>query len=205
MAGTVLIVDDDAQVVRHLEYLLRAEGYQVAGASNAAEVRKTVRVFFPDVVLLDLKLPDADGLTLMKEIQKVHPAARYLIMTAYGSIRSAIEATRLGATGYMTKPVDVDELLISVRNALRERVRDEEVLLLRRASSGPPIAPLATKALPRGVDYYPSEAMRSKRLLVTVLCCCSGKVERARTTWHALFTVNPLGLMDRSLRLTALL
>ncbi|MEW6137759.1 MAG: sigma-54 dependent transcriptional regulator [Thermodesulfobacteriota bacterium] len=161
MAGTILIVDDDAQVVRHLEYLFRAEGYQVAGAHDAAEVRNTIHAFFPDVVLLDLKLPDADGLTLMKEIRDIHPSARYLILTAYGSIKSAVEATRLGATDYMTKPIDVDELLISVRNALRERVRDEEVRLLRQADRRPypslPVKPLSGRA---DVDY-PSEAMRS--------------------------------------------
>ena len=161
MAGTVLIVDDDVQVVRHLDYLLRAEGYQVAGAHNAAEVRHTVRAFFPDVVLLDLKLPDADGLTLMKEIRETHPTARYLIMTAYGSIKSAVEATRLGASDYMTKPVDVDELLISLRNAMRERIRDEEVRLLRKTARPPLTTP------PKGIvsDYvpsdYPSKAMRT--------------------------------------------
>jgi DNA-binding NtrC family response regulator len=160
MAGTVLVVDDDAQVVRHLEYLLKAEGYRVASAQNAAEVRNAVRDFFPDVVLLDLRLPDADGLTLMNEIREIHPAARYLIMTAYGSIRSAIEATRLGATDYMTKPVDVDELLISVRNAMRERVRDEEVQLLRRAARGPQITPLTRKVLSHAGDGYPSEVTR---------------------------------------------
>lgn len=161
MAGTILIVDDDAQVVRHLEYLLRAEGYQVAGAHSAVEVRNTIRVFFPDVVLLDLKLPDADGLTLMKEIRETHPSALYLIMTAYGSIKSAVEATRLGATDYMTKPVDVDELLISVRNALRERVRDEEVRLLRQADRRPHTS-LPTKPLSEHAEVdYPSEAMRS--------------------------------------------
>ncbi|MBI5248184.1 MAG: sigma-54-dependent Fis family transcriptional regulator [Desulfomonile tiedjei] len=161
MAGTILIVDDDAQVVRHLEYLLRAEGYQVAGAHNAAEVRRTIRVFFPDVVLLDLKLPDADGLTLMTEIREIHPSARYLIMTAYGSIRSAVEATRLGASDYMTKPVDMDELLISLRNAMRERIRDEEVRLLRKAYRPPhtsrPTRPVSEQA----IHDYPSEAMRS--------------------------------------------
>jgi DNA-binding NtrC family response regulator len=160
MAGTILIIDDDAQVVMNLEYLLRAEGFQVAGAHNAAEVRRTIRVFFPDVVLLDLKLPDADGLTLMKEIREIHPSARYLIMTAYGSIRSAVEATRLGASDYMTKPVDVDELLISLRNAMRERVRDEEIRLLRRADR-PPHTSRPTRPVPEhAVDDYPSEAMR---------------------------------------------
>ena len=137
MIGSILIVDDDAQVVKHLEYLLRSEGYEVAGANDAAEVRRTIRSFFPDVVLLDLKLPDADGLTLMREIRETHPSARYLIMTAYGSIRSAMEATRLGASDYMTKPVDVDELLISIRNAMRERIVEEEIQLLRKARRTP--------------------------------------------------------------------
>jgi DNA-binding NtrC family response regulator len=161
MAGTVLIVDDDAQVVRHLEYLLRAEGYQVAGAHSAAEVRRTIRVFFPDVVLLDLKLPDTDGLTLMKEVREIHPSARYLIMTAYGSIRSAVEATRLGASDYMTKPVDVDELLISLRNAMRERIRDEEVRLLRTADRLPYTGRSTRPVSEHSVSEYPSEAMRS--------------------------------------------
>jgi DNA-binding NtrC family response regulator len=161
MAGTILVVDDDAQVVRHLEYLLLAEGYQVAAVHNAAEVRNTIQSFFPDVVLLDLRLPDADGLALMKEIRDIHPAARYLIMTAYGSIRSAVEATRLGATDYMTKPVDVDELLISVRNAMRERIRDEEVQVLRKADR-PPHATRQTKpASKNALNDYPSESMRS--------------------------------------------
>ncbi len=160
MSGTILVVDDDVQVVKHLEYLLRAEDYQVAGAHNAAEVRNTIRVFFPDVVLLDLKLPDGDGLNLMKEIRAFHPTARYLIMTAYGSIRSAMEAVRLGASDYMTKPVDMDELLISLRNAMRERIRDEEVGLLRKADRRPhtglPTRPKSGHAI---VDY-PSTAMR---------------------------------------------
>ena len=161
MAGTILIVDDDAQVVKHLEYLLRAEGYQVAGARNAADVRRTIRVFFPDVVLLDLKLPDTDGLTLMQEIRAIHPSARYLVMTAYGSIRSAVEATRLGASDYMTKPVDVDELLISLRNVMQERIRDEEVRLLRKAERAPHTSPPARPVPGRAVNDYPSEVMRS--------------------------------------------
>jgi DNA-binding NtrC family response regulator len=161
MAGTVLIVDDDAQVVRNLEYLLRAEGFQVAGAHSAAEVRRAIRTVFPDVVLLDLKLPDADGLALMKEIREIHPSARYLIMTAYGSIRSAVEATRLGASDYMTKPVDIDELLISLRNAMRERIRDEEVRLLRKSHRPPHTSPQTRRIPARAKDAYPSEAMRS--------------------------------------------
>jgi DNA-binding NtrC family response regulator len=161
MAGTVLIVDDDVQVVKHLEYLLRAEGYQVAGAHDAAGVRNIIRSFFPDVVLLDLKLPDSDGLTLMKEIREIHPTARYLVMTAYGSIKSAMEATRLGASDYMTKPVDMDELLISLRNAMRERIRDEEVRLLRKADRPPHTSHSARVVSEYAPGDYPSGAMQS--------------------------------------------
>jgi DNA-binding NtrC family response regulator len=161
MGGTILVIDDDAQVVRYLEHVLKAEGYQVAGARNGAEVRRTIQVFCPDVVLLDLKLPDADGLVLMKEIQEVHPSARYLILTAYGSIRSAVEATRLGASDYMTKPVDMDELLISVRNAMRESIREEEVRLLRKSDRPPHTSRPRPSVSENTINEYPSEAMRS--------------------------------------------
>ncbi len=161
MAGTVLIVDDDAQIVRSLERLLRAEGYQVTGAGDAVEARRAVDVSFPDVVLLDLRLPDTDGMALMKEIQEIHPAARHIIMTAYGSIRSAVEATRLGASNYLTKPFDLDELLVSLRNAMRERIREEEVRLLRKTDRPPHTRPSAKFTSKIDGNDYLSQAMRS--------------------------------------------
>ncbi len=133
MAGTVLIVDDEVQLVRHLAHLLNREGYQAVGVHDAAEARRVVRSIYPDVVLVDLKLPDADGTALMAELQRDHPAAGYIIITAYGSIKSAVEAISLGANDYLTKPFEPDELLIAVKNAIRDRLRQEEISVLRKA------------------------------------------------------------------------
>jgi DNA-binding NtrC family response regulator len=82
---------------------------------------------------LDVKLPDVDGITLMTEIREQHPNARYIIITGHGSLRDAVTAIRLGATDYLTKPVESEELLLSVANALRDRLKDEEISLLRKS------------------------------------------------------------------------
>lgn len=161
MAGTILIVDDEVQLVRHLEYLLRTEGYQVVGVHDGASARKAAESLFPDVVLVDLKLPDVDGTTLMSELLGRNPTAGYIIITAHGSIRSAVEATRRGARDYLTKPFEPDELLVSVRNAMRERMRDEEITVLRKKGTGS--HPSASSNRLRAVEPYdyPSQAMRT--------------------------------------------
>lgn len=133
MGGTVVIVDDEVQLVKHLAHLLNREGFQAMGVHDAAEARRVVKSVYPDVVLVDLKLPDADGTELMAELLREHPAAGYIIITAYGSIKSAVEAISKGATDYLTKPFEPDELLIAVRNAMRERLRQEEISVLRKA------------------------------------------------------------------------
>ncbi|MBI5571269.1 MAG: sigma-54-dependent Fis family transcriptional regulator [Desulfomonile tiedjei] len=160
MAGTVIIVDDEVQLVKHLEYLLKREGYQAIGVHDAEGARKAVLSYFPDVVLIDLKLPDADGTELMKELLQVHPQAGYVIITAHGSIRSAVDATRLGARDYLTKPFDPDELLVAVGNAMRDRLREEEISVLRKAA-GPSFRRKAVgRAMPSEMPDYPSSAMK---------------------------------------------
>ncbi len=160
MAGTVLIVDDEVQLVRHLEHLLRGEGYQVVGVHDAAEARRAVSSVYPDVVLIDLKLPDADGTVLMAELLEVHPQAGYVIITAHGSIRSAVEATRLGARDYLTKPFEPDELLVAVRNAMRDRLREEEITVLRKAARPTYSRKSGTRTAEADSPDYPSEAMQ---------------------------------------------
>lgn len=160
MPGTVLIVDDEVQLVRHLEHLLRSEGYQVIGVHDGEAARKAVSTFFPDVVLVDLKLPDVDGTTLLTELAARHPSAGYIIITAFGSIRSAVEATRRGAREYLTKPFEPDELLVAVHNAMRERLRDEEINLLRKTGRSVFPRRAARTAQPQTTEYA-SEAMRA--------------------------------------------
>lgn len=161
MAGTVLIVDDEVQLVRHLEYLLKGEGYQAIGVHDGASARSAVEKHYPDVVLVDLRLPDIDGTTLMTELQELYPSAGYIIITAHGSIRSAVESTRRGARDYLTKPFEPDELLVAVRNAMRDRMREEEITILRKRASVSYTRRSGTKSTPAESVDYRSEAMKS--------------------------------------------
>lgn len=135
MRGTVLIVDDEVQLVKHLEHILREEGYKVIGAHDAAGAHSAAASFFPDVVILDLRLPDADGTALMQELRQTLPNAHYIIITAHGSIRSAVEATRQGASDYLTKPFEPEELLHAVEQALKDSLKDDEIRVLRRGAN----------------------------------------------------------------------
>ncbi len=160
MRGTILIVDDEVQLVKHLEHILHEEGYKVIGAHNAAGARSVASSFFPDVIILDLRLPDADGTQLMQEMRQNLPNAHYIIITAHGSIRSAVEATKQGARDYLTKPFEPEELLHAVEQALKDSLKDDEIRVLRRGN----ISAYDEKA--DSVDENPladckSEAMRA--------------------------------------------
>ncbi|MFH1117157.1 MAG: sigma-54 dependent transcriptional regulator [Pseudomonadota bacterium] len=161
MPGTILIVDDEVQLVRHLEYLLRSEGYQVVGVHDGEAARKAADSLYPDVVLVDLKLPDVDGTKLMSELLKKNPRAGYIIITAHGSIRSAVESTRRGARDYLTKPFEPDELLVAVRNAMRDRIRDEEINVLRKKGSGLYARSSSSSSEEGQSAEYPSQAMQA--------------------------------------------
>ncbi len=161
MPGTILIVDDEVQLVRHLEYLLKSEGYQVVGVHDGEAARKAADSLYPDVVLVDLKLPDVDGTKLMSELLKKNPTAGYIIITAHGSIRSAVESTRRGARDYLTKPFEPDELLVAVRNAMRDRIRDEEINVLRKKGSGLYSRSSSSSLTEGDSPEYPSQAMQS--------------------------------------------
>lgn len=162
MPGTVLIVDDEVQLVRHLEHLLRGEGYQVIGVHSGAEAKKAVSSFFPDVILVDLKLPDTDGNRLLSELIQRHSSAEYIIITAHGSIQSAVEATRSGAREYLTKPFEPDELLLAVRNAMKERLQEEEINVLRQSGGSTYPRRMATKKTVRSTHHQSSsEAMKN--------------------------------------------
>jgi len=160
MVGSILIVDDEAQLVESIERLLGREGYQTLGACDGASARRAITKFFPDVALIDLKLPDANGITLMSELRDVHPSARYIIITAHNSIRTAVEAMRRGASDYLTKPIDPDELVLAIRDAVQQRLKDEELNLLRKAGRSSRLQK-SGQGYPSTEPRYPSQAMQS--------------------------------------------
>jgi len=120
-APSILLVDDDETLRERLARALRERGYDVRTAGNADDAMKQVHQDSPEMAVLDLKMPGRAGIELLKEIRAHDPATEVLILTGYGSIATAVEATRLGAVGYVPKPVDADEVLSAFARMRGER------------------------------------------------------------------------------------
>ncbi|MEM1261925.1 MAG: sigma 54-interacting transcriptional regulator [Pseudomonadota bacterium] len=117
-AGKVLLVDDDASLLRLLSIRLSSEGYDVEAVESAEQALLTVNQFRPDVVLTDLRMAKMDGIALLHELQQRSPGLRVIIMTAHGTIPDAVKATQGGAFGFITKPIDKEELFDLVQRAV---------------------------------------------------------------------------------------
>lgn len=118
--GQILVVDDEKSQREILKVILKAEGYGVQAAGSATEALRMAEEESFDLVLSDLKMPDNDGLFILDRLFKINPAVCIIIMTAHGTIDSAVEAIKKGAFDYLTKPLDREELLISVARAFEK-------------------------------------------------------------------------------------
>ena len=115
----ILIVDDEAPIRDMLQKgLTQRGGFSVEVAQNGIEATEKIEKDVFDLVLTDLMMPGMDGLELLKTVKGTRPEVMVILMTAYGSIETAVEAMRIGADDYITKPVDFDELLIHISKAL---------------------------------------------------------------------------------------
>jgi len=132
MKGKVLIVDDDRDLRAVLSALFEGE-FQVTEADTGAAVQKAFGQEQPDVVLLDVKLPDADGLELLPQLKKRWPETEVIVLTGYDDVSMAVEAGRLGAYNFVTKPFENTKLLTDIKCALERKEQAEENSSLRRA------------------------------------------------------------------------
>jgi DNA-binding NtrC family response regulator len=131
MARNILVVDDDAMMRSFFAGVLKEEGYAVEEAGGGKEGLEVLNRADFDLVLTDLRMPGISGLDLMREGRKARPGARWVIVTAYGSIGNAVEAMRAGASDYLTKPLrDPEELRHVVRRVLREAEAEARISLL---------------------------------------------------------------------------
>ncbi|OFV99956.1 MAG: Fis family transcriptional regulator [Acidobacteria bacterium RIFCSPLOWO2_02_FULL_61_28] len=131
--GSLLVIDDEPEIRDTLETLLTLEGYQVELASNAqAGLERLERKPF-DLVLLDVALPDRSGLDLLGDVRAANPALPVVMITAYGSVESAVEAMRRGASNYVTKPWDNEKLLAEIATLVSRQRLVEENRELKRA------------------------------------------------------------------------
>ena len=131
MADSICIVDDEPAILNTLSPILEDEGYQISVAKSGTEVLKMVRSDPPDLIILDIWMPELDGLETLKRLRQQFPALLVIMMSGHGSIETAIKATKLGAYDYLEKPLDLEKVTILVRNALHQRKLEEENLNLR--------------------------------------------------------------------------
>ncbi len=132
-SGRILIVEDDASIRVELAELLRDEGYSVETAADGFKALPKLAEFSPDLVLTDLKMPGMDGIEFMRKSQESDPERAVIVLTANTAVNTAVKALKQGAADYLTKPIDVNQLLIVIERLLeRRRLRAETGQLRER-------------------------------------------------------------------------
>ena len=134
MKGKILIVDDEADLRLLLKSILESE-YTVTEAENGAALKKLLTAEAPDIVLLDLNLPDANGLDLLPQLKKSWPDAEVVVLTGAATFEAAVEATKRGSYHFINKPFDTSALLVTIERAIENQQQKEENNSLRRALS----------------------------------------------------------------------
>ena len=137
MSRRILVVDDEQGIRAALGQLLEYEGYEVKSVSNAADGLAEYQKFKPDLVFMDVKMGGMDGLEALKRLREIDPAATVVMISGHATIRTAVEATQLGAYEILEKPLDTDRILVMLRNALAHLDLREENTRLRDVSSTP--------------------------------------------------------------------
>jgi two-component system NtrC family response regulator len=122
--ATILIVEDEETQRSLLAGLLRKEGYTVEEAGDGTTALDLFRTRTIDLTLLDFKLPDMDGLAILKGLKEINPEIEVIMITAFGSIENAVKALKLGASEYLTKPIDLDDLLFKIK-----KIEDKKYLI----------------------------------------------------------------------------
>jgi DNA-binding NtrC family response regulator len=172
MPKTIVVIDDDRTIQATLSAVLPRHGYEVRIGPNASQGRKKVAEVKPDLVLLDLGLPDADGLDVLRDLKTDHPELPVIVLTAHDSLANAIESIKQGAFHFLSKPYAIEELLSLCTRALDQQaltreaatLREEKVVLQKRLSAAEEqLGPVAISRRMREVEQLiariaPSEA-----------------------------------------------
>jgi DNA-binding NtrC family response regulator len=136
MTSRVLVVDDEPDAAAFLQLLLEPRGYLVRTAGQGVEARKIVEAWQPELMLLDLMLPDVDGLQLLRDVREARPDMQVIMVTGYGSVPKAVEAMNSGAFGFVEKPIDTSLLLAQLDKAREKLALTRENRRLREELQG---------------------------------------------------------------------
>jgi two-component system NtrC family response regulator/two-component system response regulator HydG len=129
--GRLIVIDDEVNAAAALETLLREDGYEVSRANDAKSGLALLETTEADVVLSDLRMPGMDGLELLARIKEIRPETMVILMTAYGTVKTAVRAMKMGAEDYLGKPIDVEELEVILQKTLEKKRLLEEARVLR--------------------------------------------------------------------------
>lgn len=165
MKANILVVDDEPDIRQLLQEILEDEGYEVHAAENAAAARHLRAERKPDLILLDIWMPDEDGITLLKDWLQDDGLCPVIMMSGHATVETAVEATRLGAYDFLEKPLSMAKLLVTVERALETaRLKRENIGLKRRVDI--PVEPLGKgPAMERLRDQVRRLAQHDARVL----------------------------------------
>ena len=128
----IMVIDDEESMCKFMQIMLKKEGYDVSSAQSGKEALGELRSSHYDLVIADLMMPEMNGLELLSKVRSIDPELNFIVMTAYASVDTAIEALKKGAFDYIAKPFKVDELKITIRKSLEQKRIAKENLDLKR-------------------------------------------------------------------------
>jgi len=129
--GRIVVIDDEVNAATALEALLRDDGYDVTRAHDARSGLQLIEKSEPDVVLTDVRMPGMDGVELLARIKETRPETMVVLMTAYGTVKTAVKAMKLGAEDFLSKPIDMEELEVVLQKTLEKKALLDETRVLR--------------------------------------------------------------------------
>ena len=131
MSASILVVDDEEPILTSLSGILRDEGYEVAVAKNGVEALRVYTMDPPDLMLLDIWMPEMDGMETLRRVRELMPTAQVMMMSGHGSIETAVKAIKLGAYDYIEKPLSLENVTLRVKHALDQHRLEQENRTLR--------------------------------------------------------------------------
>jgi DNA-binding NtrC family response regulator len=126
----LMLVDDEERFLSTTSKLLARKGFRVFTANSGADALENLKRHNIHVVILDVKMPGMDGIAILKEIKRSFPLVEVVMLTGHGTVESAVEGLKSGATDFLSKPMDIDELIVKAKEAFEKRRRLEEKILL---------------------------------------------------------------------------
>jgi len=131
MSASILVVDDEESILTSLSSILQDEGYEVTVAKNGAEALRVYTMDPPDLMLLDIWMPEMDGMETLRRVRELVPTAQVMMMSGHGSIETAVKAIKLGAYDYIEKPLSLENVTLRVKHALDQYRLEQENRTLR--------------------------------------------------------------------------